>query len=409
VFLLGAVMKKEFDLVVYGATGFVGQQAAAYIAARAPKAFRWAIAGRSEGKLKALQSKVAPSAAVLVADAQDAEGLQRIAQSAKVVMSCAGPYAIHGSKLLAACVQSQAHYCDITGETPWVKQMIDQHHSAAKAAKLRIVPGCGFDSIPSDLGVHLLQREMQVRHGLLCTDIKAAFTVAGGGFNGGTLASLMNILATGQRAAFENPYLLNPEGSEPPERSTRAADADPIAPHHDKDFQAWLGPFIMGPINTRVVRRASALRGQDLRYQEYMRFGKGAGAALFAAGFSSGSMATMGALQFAPVRALAQRFIPQPGEGPSEAAMAKGFFKIDLIGRAANGRKLRAIISDKADAGNRATCKMLCESALALALDAEQLPKNYGVIPPSLAMGDVLPERLLAAGMRVEVQDFASV
>jgi short subunit dehydrogenase-like uncharacterized protein len=401
--MTGAVMKKEFDLVIYGATGFVGQQAAAYIAANAPPGFRWAIAGRSASKLQSLQNTAARGAGLLVADAQDEQALAAVAKAARVVMSCAGPYAIYGSKLLAACVQHGAHYCDITGETPWVKQMIARHHSAAKAARLRITPGCGFDSIPSDLGVHLLQREMKARHGQLCSSIKAAFTVAGGGFNGGTLASFMHVMETGQKAAWDEPYLLNPEGTAP---ADTGADQDPFAPYWDQDFGAWLGPFIMGPINTRVVRRASALRGQSLHYQEYMRFGKGPAAALLAAGFASGSMAVTGAMRFAPARKLAQHFIPQPGQGPSEAAMAKGFFKIDLIGSAPTGQRLRAIISDKADAGNRATCKMLCESALALALDSEQLPQQFGLVPPSIALGDVLAQRLLAAGMRVEVQAY---
>ncbi len=399
-------MKKDFDLVVYGATGFVGQQAAAYIAQHAPVGFRWAIGGRSEAKLQTLRATLPPSAhnnappSLLVADAQDASALAKLAGAAQVVMSCAGPYALYGSHLLAACVAQGAHYCDITGETPWVRRMIDEHHNEAQTKGLRIVPGCGFDSIPSDLGVHLLQREMRARHGEPCMQVKAAFTVAGGGFNGGTLASMMNMMAAGQKRELDEPFLLNPAGTSPAD--TRAHQ-DPFAPYWDADFGAWLGPFIMGPINTRVVRRSTALRGQTLHYQEYMRFGKGPQAAVMAAALASGSMAVTGLLGFAPARALAQRLIPQPGEGPSEAAMAKGFFKTELMGTSAGGHVLRAIISDKADAGNRATTKMLCESALALALEPKQLPKAAGVITPSVAMGDVLEQRLLAAGMRVQV------
>jgi short subunit dehydrogenase-like uncharacterized protein len=320
------------------------------------------------------------------------------------VLSCAGPYALYGSKLVAACVQQRTHYADITGETPWVRQMIDAHHTQAVAQGTRFVPGCGFDSVPSDLGAYLLLREMRKRHDAACMQIKAAFTVGGGGLNGGTLASVMNMIESGQRKLIDDPFLLNPEGTRPPDA---AAQRDPLAAHWDDDFKAWLGLFVMGPVNTRVVRRSLALRGSQARYQEYLRFGKSAPAALVAGSFGVGSRIGMGLLSIGPLRRAAQKMIPQPGQGPSVASMARGFFKIELMGQSEQGHKLRAVIGDQLDAGNGATVKMMCESALALAEDESKLPQAAGVITPSVAMGDVLAQRLADAGMRVEVSEAA--
>ncbi len=403
-------MTKPYDLILYGATGFVGQQAVAYLAQHAA-GLRWAIAGRSLAKLEASRVAAdAPDAPIIVADAQDASALADLAAQTRVMLSCAGPYALHGSKLLAACVSAKTHYCDITGETPWIRQMIDAHHAQACTDGTRIVPSCGFDSVPSDLGAYLMQREMLVRHGEACTQIKAAFTLSGGGLNGGTLASMLNMMETGQLGAVQDLFLLNPEGTRAKNESMHR---DPIGSHRDADFKGWLGLFIMGPINTRVVRRSTALRGQSVVYQEYMRYGSSALAGAAALGMGLGSKVQSSLMATAPLRKLTlaalpllpKRWLPQPGQGPSVANMDRGFFKIELVGTSSSGKKLRGLISDQLDAGNRATVKMMCESALCIALDEKKLPAAAGVITPSVALGDVLEQRLLAAGMRVEVSD----
>ncbi len=399
-------MTKKFDLILYGATGFVGQQAIAYLASHASSNTRWAIAGRSLSKLEAARDAVAkthPSVKVIpivIADAQDQAALDQLAGSTRVVLSGAGPYALYGSKMVAACVKHQTHYCDITGESPWIRQMIDLHHAQAQADGTRIVPGCGFDSVPSDLGAYLLLREMKKRHKQECIEIKTAFSLGGGGLNGGTFASMVNMIESGQLKSLQNPFLLNPAGTEPKDT---ARHRDPLGGHWDADFKAWLGLFVMGPVNTRVVRRSAALRGEELFYQEYLKFGRSLAAGAVAASFGVSSKISMGLMTISPLRKLAQRMMPAPGEGPSEASMAKGFFKADHIGLSATGQKLRAIVSDQLDAGNGATVKMMCECALAMAENEAQLPKVAGVITPSVALGDVLEKRLLAAGMRVEV------
>ncbi len=399
-------MNRKYDLILYGATGFVGQQAIAYLAAYAASSTRWAIAGRSLAKLEAARDAVAkqhPSVKdipMVVADAQDEAALAKLAASTRVVLSCAGPFALYGSKMVGACVAHQTHYCDITGESPWMRQMIDAHHEKALSDGTRIVPACGFDSVPSDMGAYLLQREMKKRYKEDCTEIKAAFTVGGGGLNGGTIASVMNMIESGQSTALNNPFLLNPAGTAPKDT---APHRDPLGAHWDKDLNAWLGLFVMGPVNTRVVRRSLALRGQQASYQEYLRFGRSLVAGAVAGSFGVGSKITTGLLEISSLRKLAQRMIPKPGEGPSAANMARGFFKIELIGQSAQGHKLRATIGDSLDAGNGATVKMMCESALSIAEDESKLYKAAGVITPSVAFGDVLAKRLVAAGMRVEV------
>ena len=400
---------RPYDIVLYGATGFVGQQTVAYFAKHS-QGVTWAIAGRNRNKLEQVLRTCKVRVPIIVADAQDAAALNTLAASTHVVLSSAGPFALYGTQLVAACVQQRTHYVDITGESPWVREMIDAHHAQAASDGTRIVPSCGFDSVPSDIGAYLVTQEMQRRHGVPCVDVKACFSVRGG-LNGGTLASVLNILGTGQKEIFNRPFLLNPE------RKPSAADAahqDPVAPYRDADFDAWVGPFFMGPINTRVVRRSAALQqavgdksyGSDFHYQEYLRFGKGGAAALVAAGMSAGSMVTQAALQFAPIRSMTQMLAPKPGEGPSEKSMDGGSFRCLLVGKSARGDVVRATVSDQGDPGNRATTKMVCEAALALALDKDKLPGGAhrgGVITPAHALGHVLVQRMRQAGMRVAI------
>jgi len=395
----------DYDVVLYGASGFVGRQTVAYFAQHAG-ALRWALAGRSQAKLEQVRQHCGAQdlAGIIVADGQDEAALDALARQTRVVLSTAGPFALYGSALVAACVRHGAHYVDITGETPWVRDLIERHHAKAEKAGTRIVPLCGFDSVPSDLGAFMVQREMRRRHGQPCVAIKACFS-ARGGLNGGTLASALNLMDSGQSRALSDLFLLNPKGSQP---KRQALDADPIAPHRDSDFSAWVGPFVMGPVNTRVVRRSAALLGygDDFHYQEYMRFGRGAPAALAAAGVSFGMGATQAAMLLSPVRSLARKMAPAPGQGPSERAMDNGWFRCELVGHSASGETVRALISDQGDPGNRATTKMLCESALALAHQEMQLPRDGGiggVLTPASALGAVLEQRLRAAGMNLEI------
>ncbi len=249
-------MKRNFDVIVYGATGFVGRQTARYIADHAA-GLRWAIAGRSAAKLDALRRELGQtSPGIVVADAGDAAALDALAAQSRVVLSTAGPFARFGSGLVAACVRHGTHYVDITGETPWVRQMIDRHHAAAAKSGTRIVPGCGFDSVPSDLGAWLVASALWRQHGERCASVKACFSMRGG-LNGGTAASALAALDDkAAQAQFDDAFLLNPRGTVP---ADAASHRDPAGALHDSDFDAWLAPFVMGPINSRVVRRSAAL------------------------------------------------------------------------------------------------------------------------------------------------------
>jgi short subunit dehydrogenase-like uncharacterized protein len=302
---------RTYDVVLYGASGFVGRQTVAHFAAHAD-GVRWALAGRSRDKLEQVRQASGPGAAgagILVADAADTKALDAVAASAAVVLSTAGPFALYGSALVAACVAHRTHYVDITGETPWVRELIDRHHAQALRDGTLIVPCCGFDSVPSDLGAWLVAEAVWQQHREPCVSVKACHSMHGG-LNGGTLASALNMIESGQDRRVADLFLLNPPGSVP----RHAADhADPVAPHRDPDFDAWVGPFVMGPINTRVVRRTAALMkargdaayGGPFHYQEYLRFGRGPLAAAAAAGLTRGLGGGQAAMRRKAARSLA--------------------------------------------------------------------------------------------------------
>jgi short subunit dehydrogenase-like uncharacterized protein len=402
---------RTYDVVLYGASGFVGRQTVAHFAAHAD-GVRWALAGRSAEKLEQVRQACGPGAAgagIIVADAGDTKALDALAGQAVVVLSTAGPFALHGSALVAACVAHRTHYVDITGETPWVRGLIERHHAQAVRDGTRIVPCCGFDSVPSDLGAWLVAEAVWQQHREPCVSVKACHSMRGG-LNGGTLASALNMMESGQDRLLADPFLLNPPGGVP---RNAAAHADPVAPRRDADFDAWVGPFVMGPVNTRVVRRTAALLkargdaayGAHFDYQEYMRFGRGPLAAAVAAGLGLGMGLGWAALRSKTGRALARAAAVAPGQGPSQRTMDGGWFRCELVGKTAGGKVLRGRIAGQGDPGNRATTRFVCESALALAQQPQALPggeRGGGVLTPASGLGLVLARRLLALGMTVE-------
>jgi short subunit dehydrogenase-like uncharacterized protein len=373
---------------------------------------RWALAGRSAERLEQVRQACGPGAAgagIIVADAADQRALDALAGQAVVVLSTAGPFALYGSALVAACVAHRTHYVDITGETPWVRGLIDRHHAQAARDGTRIIPCCGFDSVPSDLGAWLVAEAIWRQHRELCVSVKACHSMRGG-LNGGTLASALNLMDAGQDRLLADPFLLNPPGTAP---RNPAEHADPVAPHRDEDFGAWVGPFMMGPVNTRVVRRTAALLkargdaayGANFRYQEYLRFGRGPLAAAAAAGVSVGMSVGQVAMRFERGRALARAVAVSPGHGPSERTMNSGSFRCELVGKSASGKVVRGRVAGQGDPGNRATTKFVCESALALALQPQALPggeRGGGVLTPASGLGMVLGQRLVAAEMSLE-------
>lgn len=407
---------REFDVVLYGATGFVGRRAAAYLAHRRQRRrLRWAIAGRDADKLATLrdalvadEATVNPPAAV-VAECHDTAAVGAMAAATRVLLTTAGPYALYGDAIVDACVEQRTHYADLTGETVWARGVIDRHHLRAARDGTRIVPFCGFDSVPSDLGTLLLVRHIEQKFAAPCAEVKAYFQMMGG-FNGGTLASNAQRFEGGGIHAARSPFLLNPPGRH--SASEQRRNQDPRGARFDATIGTWVAPFIMGSINTRVVRRSAALfatyrepYGPEFHYQEFTKFDPPLAAAK-ATALAVALRAVDSAMERRPVRALLGAALPKPGAGPSEATMAHGWFTAELVGRTADGRSARARIAFRGDPGNRATVPILCEAGLALAFDGPKLPGTPGrggVLTPATALGEALVPRLRAAGFTIEV------
>ncbi len=398
-------MQREYDIIVWGATGFTGKLVAEYMhKAYGGGNLTWAVGGRNQAKLDALD--LGPEVDVLVADSHDQAALEELAQKTRVVLTTVGPYARYGSELVAACAAHGTHYCDLTGEVHWMRHMIEAHQSAAVASGARIVHTCGFDSIPSDIGVYFMQKQMREQHGVAAQEIKYRTRAFKGGFSGGTIDSMMAMMEAAQMDStimdiVADPYALN--------FKHRGLDGlDRKDQFYDEDFQAWVAPFVMAAINTRVVRRSNELLGQaygdEFRYDEGSIVGQGPGAALGAAAMALGSSAMNGLAAITPVRNLLQRVLPKPGEGPSEETIEKGFFDIELLAKhpTDSSLDLRGKIHGDRDPGYGSTAKMLAECAVCLAQD--DLVVGGGFWTPASAMGDALLERLPAnAGVTFEL------
>lgn len=391
--------EREFDLIIFGATGFAGQLVAEYLAERhAGEGIRWAIAGRNAQKLERVRAEIGADVPLVVADSADRASLDAMAARTKVVCTTVGPYAKYGAELVAACVSAGTHCCDLTGEMQFVRRMIDAHHEEAAKKGVRIVHCCGFDSIPSDLGALVLQDALIDRDGKPADAVKLIVLGSKGGASGGTVASLLNVLDEVNdplvRKVLGNPYSLNPEGKRkgPDGRSLMGAEHDPATGW-------WLGPFFMAAINERVVRRSMALLTDRFdtfyTYRETIRMGRGILGAGKAAGLAGGMGVFMGAVAFPPTRALLERFVlPAPGEGPSREAIESGYFKILLSGRRDGAEVGRVTVTGRRDPGYGATACMLGESALCLAFD--DLDSPGGILTPAVAMGQTLVARLNA-------------
>jgi len=394
---------REFEVILWGASGFTGRLVAEYLLARygGGADLRWALAGRSRARLEQVRDELGPAAGdlpILLADSADEDALDALAARTRVICTTVGPYAAYGSALVAACVGRGTHYCDLTGEVHWMRRMIDLHHDAARASGARIVHTCGFDSIPSDLGVYCLQQEMVRRHGVPCAAVRFRAREFKGGFSGGTVASMLNMLDEAERDPGIRQVLADPYGLNPPGERRGLDGPERMLPVYDAECGAWVTPFVMGVINTKVVRRSNALLnyayGHDFRYEEGTVMPFGALGFPLAAAFSTASAAFAAAASVGALRRLLAAALPKPGEGPSERVRATGFYLIDMIGRHPKSRQhdLRLRIRGDRDPGYGSTAKMLAESAVCLARDP--LTAAGGVLTPAVAMGEHLLARL---------------
>jgi short subunit dehydrogenase-like uncharacterized protein len=404
---------REFDIVVFGASGFVGRLTADYLAAHAPSSLRIALGGRSAQRLMTVREQlgeIAADWAVVVADTSDDAAVHALARSTRVVATTVGPYARYGLPLVAACAAEGTHYADLTGEVLFVRDSLQGYADAARASGARIVHSCGFDSVPSDIGVLLLAEKAHADGEGTLESTTLVVRSMRGGVSGGTIDSgraMAQAIAADRSLAkvMIDPYSLSPDRAAEPDAGP-APDAVRI--RRDASVGAWVGPFVMAAYNTRVVRLSNALQdwsyGRTFRYREAMAYGDDALAPLRAVGVSAGVAVGIAALAFGPTRAVLDRFLPAPGEGPDEETRTNGGFDIEIRTRTTSGAAYRCVVSAQGDPGYAATSVMLGESTLALALDSAALPERTGVLTPASGIGVRLAERLRLAGFTMDVE-----
>jgi len=389
-------MDKDIDIIIYGATGFTGQLCVKYFQSLETQA-KWAIAGRNQEKLRKVAEENLSEVEILIADSDDEVALDNLTLRAKVILSTAGPFHRYGSKLVASCVKNNTHYVDITGENFWVKGLIENHHEEAARKGIRIIPSCGFDSIPSDLGTFFAAKSL----GKPIKRIESFHSYEGGA-SGGTLETMFSMGELDLGDDLTNPFLLNPEDSYSNEQKQLSGDRVGIS--KKPEIKAWSGPFIMATANTRVVRRSEALLalrqesyGSNFTYQEhaYHKSWLSAVSSLLLTGLSV-------LVLLSPLKRLVKPFLPKPGEGPSEAVQENGWFDCKFIAESEDGTKSVFNMHGKGDPGYKVTSKLVSECALCLIEDIEELPggRGYGgVLTSASGLGHSLISRLTKVGI----------
>lgn len=404
---------RELDVVVFGATGFAGRLVAGYLAGHAPGGVRIGLAGRSAQRLADVRARLGAAASawpLLAADSADPVSVAALARAARVVVSTVGPYRRLGLGLVEACAAAGTDYADLSGEVLFIRDSIDRCDDIAAGAGARIVHCCGFDSVPSDLGVLLLHHAARADGAGELQDTTLVVTALKGGASGGTLASMMEQqdemrASAERRRVVQDPYALSPDRPAEPDLGDER-DLDWV--RYDGDLRMWVGPFVMAGINTRVVRRSNALQcwayGRRFRYREVTRFGTGPAASVLGAAASAALKAAEAGLAFGPSRAVLGKLLPAPGQGPSEKTRRTGLFRMQIHTRTSAGVRYLGTIQAQGDPGYAATSVMLGESALCLALDRDRLPDRAGVLTPATAMGTALADRLRSAGHTLATQ-----
>jgi short subunit dehydrogenase-like uncharacterized protein len=387
---------KQLDLIIWGATGFTGQLVSEYINKKySNTALKWGIAGRNKEKASVIAKRLnIAKDRVFIADCNDFESLIKLTSKTKVICTTVGPYAKLGTNLIEACIKTNTNYCDITGETQWIRKMIDKYHSKAKEIKIKIINSCGFDSIPSDMGVFYSQKKLFEKTGEYANKINMRVAGAKGGISGGTYNSLSNVLEEARVDKEVRKTLTNPYGLNPIDKQNGPDKADLQSVIFDKVSNSWIAPFVMAGINTKIVRRSHALidfkYGSDFSYDEATLSGKGVLGQvkgylslipIFLATRKKGSF----------IKNIVDYVLPKSGEGPSEKTRISGYYNLRFYLTQQNKVYLSKVIGDM-DPGYGSTSKMLAESAVCLALD--KTPETYGILTPSVALGDPLLKRL---------------
>lgn len=381
----------NYDLVVFGATSFVGQILTRYLAeyfSTQQEQLRWAIAGRSQQKLQDLKSSLGTlgeSLPILIADASNQAELNALCAQTRVVVSTVGPYALYGEPLIQACVTNGTDYCDLTGETQWIKKMIEKYESQAQQSGARIVHCCGFDSVPSDMGVYYLQQQAQKQFNAPATQVSMRVKTLKGGASGGTVASLINVIQEAAADPALRKDLVNPYVLCPPDHGNSQRQIYIKTAKFDSDFNAWIAPFVMAAVNERVVHRSNALSGNaygsNFSYNEAILTGEGLKGRFKALGVVSGLGVFMLAAVSKPVSQLMERYmLPKPGEGPTPEQQRTGRFDLRFVGKTEAGQTLKIKVTGDRDPGYGSTGKMLGQAALSLAIDHVKEAKKTGSV-----------------------------
>ena len=397
---------REHDVVLHGATGFVGRLTARHLAAHAGDT-RIALSGRSRDRLEALRDELGVDWPLLVTDAGDLASVAALAGSTTMVATTVGPYAQYGLPLVEACAAAGTSYADLTGEVLFVRQSADRCHDTAVRTGARIVHAAGFDSVPSDLGTLLLHERVTADAEGTLGETVLVLVSARGGVSGGTIDSMRGLLDEVRadralRSVLGDPYSLSPDRDDEPAAS---GQRDGMLPAYDRLLGRWVAPFVMASYNTRIVRRSDALLGHaygpGFRYREVMGVGRSPFAPVLAGAVTAGLGAFAAGMVLPPTRALLDRVLPKPGSGPSEKAQQSGHFRVEVHTRTSTGAHYVATVAAKGDPGYAATAVMLGESALCLGTDALSSPG--GVTTPAAALGDALVVRLRERGFELDV------
>lgn len=408
--------KKQYDLIIYAASSFVGQLLCRYIDEQfnhpQQECFSWAIAGRNFTKLSQLSESLTYQPVVLKADTADQQALTDLCQQSKLICTTAGPYALYGEPLLKACVETGTDYCDLCGELPWLKAMIDKYHEQAQQSGARIIPCCGFDSIPSDLGVYYTQKIALETFGNHCQKISMRVRALRGSASGGTIASMVNIAKEAanepkKRRLLANPYALC-------QKKLKGSPKLQTQTKFDATFMRWTSPFIMASINTPVVLRSNELLGhpygQDFSYDEAILAGKGWKGWLRASGLTATLRSFFLASSIKASRQLLEKhLLPKPGIGPSPLSQQSGFFDMRFCGfDESSAQSIRIKLTGQGDPGYASTSKMLGQVCGSVILDFYKKGKKTGPAggfwTPSSFFGDILIKRLeSAADIKFEI------
>ena len=386
--------EREFDVVVFGASGYTGKLVAEYIQSEYGEngSVKWAIAGRNREKLEGIREELGLSAdlSILEVDSNDQDSLNAMTSSTKCVLTTVGPYQLYGSNLVESCAKNGTDYVDLTGEPGWMYEMINAHKETAQASGARIVFSCGFDSIPFDLGVYFVQQAAKNKFGKPAQHVRGRVKAMNGEFSGGTIASLGATMATLKKKpelikVLANPFSLT-EGFEGP------AQLDDSKVLLDEKLNMWVAPFVMAPINTKNIHRSNALLdhqyGEDFCYDEMMIAGEGEEGKQIADAMTSAN--PMGGDN-----------VPQPGEGPSKESREQGNYDV-LFFADLGEESIEARVTGDMDPGYGSTSKMITESAICLIQDCSDLPG--GIYTPAPAMGDKLIHRLVKkAGLTFDI------